>query len=67
MRREMGLEVTDRIRIEMQTTPRVQECFDKFKDYIVGEVLAVEVRFGPCEGTSWDLNGEETCIAIRKS
>jgi isoleucyl-tRNA synthetase len=67
MRREMGLEVTDRIHVEMQTTPRVQESFEKHRSYIVGEVLAVEVRFGSCEGTPWDLNGEETYISIKKS
>lgn len=66
MRREGGFEVTDRIRIAMEASPRVQECFAKFREYIVGEVLAVEVKFGPCEGTSWDLNGEETRIVIQK-
>ncbi len=67
MRREMDFEVTDRIRIAMQTTPRVQACFEKFRDYISGEVLAVEVHFGPCSGTPWDLNGEETIIEIKKA
>jgi isoleucyl-tRNA synthetase len=66
MRRDMGLEVTDRIRIVMQTTERVQQCFAKHRDYITGEVLAIEVHFGPCEGTPWDLNGEATHIAIHK-
>ena len=66
MRREMGLEVTDRIRIEMETTKRVEACFAKYRDYIEGEVLAVEVHFGSCEGTPWDLNGEETRISILK-
>ncbi len=67
MRRDLGFEVTDRIRIHMQTTPRVQECFEKYKSYISHEVLALEVHFGPCEGTPWDLNGEETLISIHKS
>jgi isoleucyl-tRNA synthetase len=66
MRREMEFEVTDRIRIRMQTTDRVKQCFEKFRDYITHEVLAVEVDFGPCEGTPWDLNGEETLISIHK-
>jgi len=67
MRREMGLEVTDRIRIKIQTTPRVQECFSQYHHYISGEVLAVGVEFGPCEGTAWDLNGEETVIQLQKA
>jgi len=67
MRRDMGFDVTDRIRIKMQTTPRVQTCFAKYRDYIAGEVLSVDVQFGPCEGTPWDLNGEESYISIHKS
>jgi isoleucyl-tRNA synthetase len=67
MRRELGFEVTDRIRVRMQTTRRVEDCYSQYKRYIDGEVLAVGVDFGPCEGTSWDLNGEETVISIQKS
>lgn len=67
MRREMDFEVTDRIRICMQTTPRVIACFAKYKETICHEVLAVDVQFGKCEGTPWDLNGEETLISIQKA
>jgi isoleucyl-tRNA synthetase len=67
MRREMEFEVVDRIRICLQTTPRVMACFAKYRDYICHEVLAVDVQFGKCEGTPWDLNGEETSISIEKA
>lgn len=66
MRREMGLEVTDRIHLQMQTTQRVQDCLKQYQESIFHEVLAVDVQFGPCEGTAWDLNGEETVICITK-
>jgi len=66
MRREMDFAVTDRVRICMQTTPRVLACFAKYKSYISHEVLAVDVQFGKCDGTAWDLNGEETFISIQK-
>ncbi len=66
MRRDLGFEVTDRIRIVMQATPKVKACFAKYQDYIVHEVLALDVKFGLCEGTSWDLNGEATVIFIHK-
>ena len=66
MRRDMGLEVVDRIRLRLQTTPRVEECFSQYKSYIAGEVLAVDIQFGPCEGTIWDLNGENTVIYLEK-
>jgi isoleucyl-tRNA synthetase len=67
MRREEGFNVTDRIRIRIQTSPRVEECFSLYKSYIVGEVLAVEVQFGASQGTAWDLNGEETIIHLEKA
>lgn len=66
MRREMEFEVADRVKICMQTTPRVEACFAKYRDYIAHEVLAVDIQFGKCEGTPWDLNGEETSISIHK-
>lgn len=66
MRRELDFAVTDRIRITMQTTPRVEACFKRHGAYIAHEVLAVDVKFGPCAGTPWDLNGEETSISIQR-
>lgn len=67
MRRELEFEVVDRVKIRLQTTPRVESCFAKYRDYITHEVLAVDVQFGKCEGTPWDLNGEETFISIHKA
>ena len=67
MRREMGFEVTDRIKVKMQTTERVARCFAQHQDYILKEILAVDVRFEACEGVAWDLNGEQTVIAIEKA
>lgn len=66
MRREADLAVTDRIRLQMQTTDRVKACFKLFHQHICQEILALEVQFGPCKGTEWDLNGEPTVIAINK-
>jgi isoleucyl-tRNA synthetase len=66
MRREAQLETTDRIDLKMQTTDRVIACFNEYRDYISGEVLAIESEFGPCQGTEWDLNGEKAIIHISK-
>jgi isoleucyl-tRNA synthetase len=67
MRREGGFEVSDRIHVRMQTTDRMRQVMDLYKDYIVNEVLAVSVDFGHAEGTEWDLNGEPTTISIAKA
>lgn len=65
MRRDLGFAVTDRIAVVIQTTDRVRESFEKHRDYICGEVLAISVLFDTCEdGIEWDLNGESAKIAI---
>lgn len=66
MRRDANLAVTDRIKLQLQTTERVIACFDQYKDMICQEILAVDVQFGSCKGTEWDLNGEQTVISISK-
>jgi isoleucyl-tRNA synthetase len=66
MRREADFAVTDRIQLHMQATDRIIKCFDKYKNYICQEVLAINVHFGSCKGTEWDLNGEITKIIIKK-
>ncbi len=64
MRRDEGFAVSDRITIVMQTTERVKECYETYKELICHEVLATRVTFGPCSGSEWDLNGELTTISI---
>ena len=66
MRREAGFDVTDRIKIKLQTTDRVKQCFEEYQDYIRNEVLAVEVSFGNSEGIEVDLNGEPAVIFLEK-
>lgn len=66
MRRDLGFEVTDRIRIFMKASSKVQNCFEKYHDSIAHEVLAVDVKFDASEGVVCDLNGEETLIQIEK-
>ena len=66
MRREAGFDVTDRVSVRMQTPDRVRKCFDQYYDYISGEVLAVDVQFGECEGSEWDLNGEPAKINLTR-
>lgn len=68
MRREAGLDVTDRIHVKMETTERVKSAFKQYEDYIQSEVLALSVKFGPtADGTEWDINNEATKIALSKA
>lgn len=68
MRRDLGFEVTDRIRIVFDTTPRVQEAFRRHRDAVSKEVLALDVQFHSVPtGEEWDLNGERARILLEKS
>jgi isoleucyl-tRNA synthetase len=67
MRKEMGLEVTDRVHITIQSTEKVKKSFLNHEKYINKETLSLETLFGPCEGELLDLNGEEAKICIKKA
>ncbi len=65
-RRNLQFEVTDRVIMTIDTTPKVHGCFETHRDYIMGEVLATEVKFEKTKGETWDLNGERAVIALKK-
>ncbi len=65
-RRNEQLEVTDRIELTIETTPKVISCFEAYKEMIMHEVLAVNVTFAPNPGIEWELNGENARIHLQK-
>ncbi|MCB1213268.1 MAG: class I tRNA ligase family protein, partial [Chlamydiia bacterium] len=67
MRREMGLEVTDRIDVVISSTDRLKNAYEAYKEYIDNEVLSVSTSFSNCEGQEWDLNGEYARIQLTKA
>lgn len=66
MRKELDFNVTDRIQITLQASDKVNHCFEKFYDYITGEVLATSVQYVICDGSTIDLNGEEAKILLKR-
>jgi isoleucyl-tRNA synthetase len=66
MRREQKFEVSDRIHIQIETTQKVKESFQLWEEYIMGEVLGMQVEFVSNSGTQWDLNGEPARLLIKK-
>jgi isoleucyl-tRNA synthetase len=66
MRKEKDLDIVDRIELTMETTPLVKKAYEKHKDYISNEILAVKVTFATVEGEEIDLNGEKTKLFIKK-
>lgn len=65
-RKELGLEITDRIILTLDTSDVVKEAFLVHENYIKNEVLAIQVVFEKCSGTEWDLNGHRTIAKIEK-
>lgn len=66
MRRNSGFEVTDRISLTIQGSEAITAALVEYRDYIAGEVLALEIHEGECSGESWDLNGEAAILSIEK-
>ncbi len=75
LRREVGLQLDDRIRLGIFGAPEIASAAEAHRDYIAGEVLAVEVDVGrepPAEGgyehtREIQLDGNEAVIGMQVS
>jgi isoleucyl-tRNA synthetase len=67
LRKEMGLEVTDRIRLSLWGSDRLKAAWEDFASFAAGETLAREVRWGKAEGQSpLEAGDEEWLVKIEK-
>lgn len=66
-RKEMGLEITDRIQMRIDGNERVQNLIKLHEKHIANEVLCTSFSFGPLKNEEIDLNGEIVKIEIQKS
>ena len=65
MRKDMDLEVMDRILISYQSSAKLNTALDAFSDFICKETLANRLQpQGTLDGTEWDLNGESCKIKV---
>lgn len=64
MRKEHNFNVTDRISMQIQSTPKVEKAIDKYRDYIAGEILAISITHESNGGEEIDLNGEAARISL---
>jgi isoleucyl-tRNA synthetase len=70
MRKEAGLEVTDRIRIYYNGSSRLEGALGRMSAYLRQETLATEVSNKPPTGITLvdeDVNGEKVSIGIQKA
>jgi isoleucyl-tRNA synthetase len=70
LRKQSGLEVTDRIRLRYDGGVQVQRVFDVQGGLIAGETLAEDVARGPVDwsgSAEFDLDGERVMVWLQKS
>lgn len=70
MRKNIGLELTDKIVIELENKTELENVLEGYKDYICGETLASKLLFKnklPTEAEELDLNGKITKTIIYKN
>lgn len=52
LRKDSGLEVTDRIRLTIDTSAEIRQAIAQNQDYVSNEVLASEIAFGSLSGNA---------------
>ena len=70
MRKDAGLEVTDRIQIQYETSDRVVQAISRMADYVKSETLAIQItlgRNGAEHWEKWEIDGEPCAIGISKA
>jgi isoleucyl-tRNA synthetase len=65
LRKEMGLEVTDRIRLSLYGPAELKAAWEDFSSLVAGETLAREVFWGPAEGQK-ALGDDQWLVKIEK-
>jgi isoleucyl-tRNA synthetase len=70
LRKSAELDIADRIRLYYRATPGLAAAVQDFRDYIMGETLAVELVAGPAPREAFEasdrFDGEEMTVALVK-
>ena len=67
LRKDCGLEITDRVNVSISPDERVKAAVDSFSDYIKGQVLADNVTLAENCGHEVDLDGFNVHIDVTKA
>lgn len=67
-RKDSGFEITDRIRIVVESTPVAEKAVTEYRDFIAGQVLAesIELAANVASETEFDLDGINVKFLINK-
>jgi isoleucyl-tRNA synthetase len=68
-RKAAGLDVSDRIQLGIQAGHGIAEALAAYRDYVVGETLAVDLIAGEVEGFRQEsaIEGERVAVSLRKA
>ena len=66
-RKEMGLDVSDRIRVAFGGDAEVVDAVEAHREYVAGEVLAVEFSRGDADPFRAEIDGKSFTYAIEKA
>lgn len=66
LRKESGFDITDRLILYLQATPRLVQAIHTHRKYIMGELLAIELRESnpPVGMTSFTLKFEDEVVTV---
>ena len=67
MRKDGGLEITDRIRVTVAPNEKTDAAIAAFGDYVKAQVLADAIEVAPNDGAEVDFDDFKVCIKIEKS
>jgi isoleucyl-tRNA synthetase len=67
LRKELGLDVTDRIRLSLFGSPKLKEAWENFAPFVAGETLAQELNWVQTEGQSpLEAGDDQWLVKIEK-
>ena len=67
IRKDIGLEITDRVKVTISPNEQADAAVAAFKDYIQSQVLADEIVLSDNEGTEADFDGFKLRILVEKN
>jgi isoleucyl-tRNA synthetase len=69
LRKDAGLDIADRVRLTLEADGTVADALVVHRDYVMAEVLAVELTVGPVagDGHTLDIDGRPVRVAISRA
>ncbi len=66
IRKESGLEITDRINVELTPNEKINAAVDQFAEFIKTQILANDIKIANNKGVETDFDDFKICINITK-